>query len=150
MKKYLLPFVLLLCCPFVSCDKEDGDISEWVGTYHWSVNYHEDWSYVLGESACTKHEDYPMEKDLDFLIQDDKTWHIPDPKGPGKSGQIKCYKDHINLLDLLLDYRIDSSFAFSYVKEERSDFIKYEKNTNPYVGDHYTYEIRRVAFIKVQ
>lgn len=142
--------VLLIGLFNSSCDKEDGDINEWVGTYHWSSNYYEEWSYVLGESKCNKHEDYRMDKNLDFLIKSDKTWLIPDPKGPGKSGQIKCYKDHINLLEMLLDYRIDSSFPFIYVKEERNTFITYETNTNPHIGDHYTYQIRRVSFIKVQ
>ena len=53
-------FVLctVLCCIFFSltgCSYEDGDIKEWVGTYHWYKNVEETWhQFITGEKAKQK------------------------------------------------------------------------------------------------
>lgn len=154
MNKKLTLVLPLLLFPFsvISCEPaEDGDINEWVGEYEFTSNYCEHWHrYLDGTKRQIRDPEY-FKKDTDpFVIYSDKTWKIPDYKGLGPTGKIKCYKDHINLLDFSMDYRIESKFNFKLVTEttevERT-FLQYrlDESEGRITGD-YDFDIRVVRF----
>lgn len=148
-KLALLPLLLLCSFSVTSCDKEDGNINDWVGTYHWSSNEIQYWSYSLGVKTWQRTDYHKKEDEINMVINSDKTWKFPVEKDPklGKSGRIKCYKKYINLLDMQNDYLVKSSYAFKLVIETGGTFLQYYKDTS--IGrhkDHYDYTITIVSF----
>lgn len=154
MKNKLFLVSLLLLCPFsaTSCEPaEDGDINEWVGEYQFTSNnckhcHH----YVVGGTEVLSTEKFKMDTDH-FFIYTDKTWKIPDSKGLGPKGTIRCYKDHINLLDFSMDYRIESKYDFKIYKEmmaeqERTYLRYYRDESEGRITGDYDFDIREVRF----
>ena len=153
-KAFLIPILLLCSFSTNSCGekKEDGDINEWVGEYEFTSNYCEHWHrYYDGSEKKVRETEY-FKKDTDhFFIDADKTWKIPDSKGLGPKGTIKCYKDYINLLNFSMDYRIESKYDFKFyvetTEESERTFLQYKRDESEgrITGD-YDFDIRVVRF----
>lgn len=151
-----MPFLLLCSFSFASCEtkeaKEDGNINDWVGEYEFTSNYCEHWHrYIDGTERQIRDPEY-FKKDTDhFFIYADKTWKIPNSKGLGPEGTIKCYKDHINLLGFSMDYRIESNYDFKFyvetTEETERTFLQYKRDESEgrITGD-YDFDIRVVRF----
>lgn len=153
LKLLLIPTLILCSLSVPSCAaKEDGDINEWVGEYEFTSNYCQHWHrYLDGTKRQIRDPEY-FKKDTDhFFIYADKTWKIPDYKGMGPSGTIKCYKDHINLLDFSMDYRIESKYDFKFyvetTEETERTYLQYKRDESEgrTRGD-YDFDIRVVRF----
>ncbi|MCQ2796797.1 MAG: hypothetical protein MJ213_05850 [Bacilli bacterium] len=151
--KLLLSLFLLSSFSFTSCEaKEDGNINDWVGEYEFTSNYCEHWHrYIDGTERQIRDSEY-FKKDTDhFFIYADKTWKIPNSKGLGPEGTIKCYKDHINLLGFSMDYRIESNYDFKFyvetTEETERTFLQYKRDESEgrITGD-YDFDIRVVRF----
>lgn len=152
-KLLIVPFLLLCSFNFTSCGaKEDGDINDWVGEYEFTSNYCEHWHrYIDGTKKQIRDPEY-FQKDTDhFFIYADKTWKIPNSKGLGPKGTIRCYKDHINLLEFSMDYRIESKYDFKFYVEttaetERTFLRYYRDESEGRVRGDYDFDIRVIRF----
>ncbi|MCQ2792420.1 MAG: hypothetical protein MJ208_02730 [Bacilli bacterium] len=149
LKLILIPFLLPCSFGIFSCEKkEDGNINDWVGEYEWVSNYCEHWHRYYDGSKKQIAESEEFKKDQDhFFIYSDKTWKILDSKGLGPKGTIRCYKDHINLLDFSMDYRIESTYDFKFHRETTTEseriFLRYyrDESEGRTTGD-YDFDIR--------
>lgn len=148
-KLFIIPCLLLTSFVAPSCaPKEDGDINEWVGEYQWVENYcnycHH---YLDGTKRIVNSEVYITGDNL--IIYQDKTWRMPDSKDLGPSGTIRCYKNHINLLNFSMDYRIEAKFEFRFIYNELKThkWLDYhlDESSGRTSGD-YDYKDRRVYF----
>ena len=157
MKRIKLLILLpLLIVPLSSCEKEDGNINDWVGSYHWYKNVEETWhQFITAEKAKQSEQSYSwQEYQYNLIIREDKTWFQPNSDKiatSGYSGKIKCFKDHICFLDMPSQYHVKNNFKFSFYTDSQGKWLRYYYNegTDRH-GLDYDYKIRTVEFKFVQ
>lgn len=156
MKKILIPclFLLVSCFSLSGCDKEDGNILDWVGEYFWVSNVEEHWHmFITGEKSKKSENNYPIpESKFKLIIREDKTWFQPNSDKiatSGYSGKIKCYQDYICFVDMPSNYYITNKMHFKYSIYNETTYLEHYNDES--VGKHgidYDFTKRNVRLSK--
>lgn len=152
-KPLLLILLIILVAPLSACNREDGNISDWVGSYHWSTNREEIWhQFITAERKKQSEVNYYWDEyKYNLVIREDGTWFQPNSDKiatSGYSGKVKCYKDYICFIDMPSNYHVKNNYKFSFYQEEdQSKSLKYYYNegTDKH-GLDYDYTIRTISF----